>query len=175
MSGLAMGAALHMAEAQERAEEKDNMTEQQFSKEYIDYMQSDEAKVLQALWVPASYSVGDYVLVDSRLGVVAALDTRDHFADEGVRYFAITFDCPNTRALGDPEWEVWERHSLTWLPTLFQLIRVIEGAGFRWYRRTNETWGIHREGDADRWEVNAYGDDLLAAAQLAVRAIEVEK
>ena len=59
-----------------------------------------------------------------------------------------------------------------WLPTLFQLIRVIEGAGFRWYRRTNETWGIHREGDADRWEVNAYGDDLLAAAQLAVRAVE---
>ena len=148
------------------------MTEQ-FSQEYIAYIRKD--KVLQKLWCSDSYTVGDQVLVDGRVGTVAALDTRDYFADEGVRYFAISFEYPNRRALGSPEWEVWERHSLTWLPALFQLIGVIEGAGWRWYKRSDGIWGIVNDenGEGYRVEGAKYRTDLmLAAAQLAVRAVE---
>ena len=133
------------------------MTNQQFTQEYIQFILSDKAKALQALWNLASYSVGDHVLVGGRLGIVADLDTRDYFADEGVRYFAIAFDHPNRRALGDPEREVWERHSLTWLPSLFQLLRIIEGAGWRW--RTVA-------------EQDTVEQAMLTAAQLAVRAVQ---
>ena len=138
------------------------MTEQ-FTPEYIAYIL--KAKALQALWMPA---VGDAFLVHATGATEVILDWDAR--DTGVWTIQLGIGAGSTK-------HFWTRGTIcgpgaVWLPTLFQLIRVIEGAGFHWYRRTNETWGIHREGDADRWEVNAYGDDLLAAAQLAVRAVE---
>ena len=144
------------------------MTEQ-FSQEYIDLIR--KAKVLQALWCFGAYRVGDHVWLDGRAGVVAAFDSRDHFFNEGVRYFALFFkrlDSP----LGDPKPEIWERRSLVWLPTLFQLIEI---AG-------DELVEIIAPADGETtWILEGWGcynieerDLMLAAAQLAMRAVEAK-
>jgi len=137
------------------------------SQEYIAFMQKAEA--LQALWVPG---VGDFIWCGEQgfYGlwiIVPRSEDNSPFGLAGLDhsgFFGVFSDLdelrPFVRGIG------------VWLPSLHDLLRIIEGAGVRWYRRTNETWGIHREGDADRWEVNAYGDDMLAAAKLAARAVE---
>ena len=137
------------------------MTEQ-FSQEYKAFMQSDEAKGLQALWVPAA---GDWVLLTHRgEGVPNCLGTMDDRKD----------------------WVDWAREALkyrdvTWLPTLFQLIRVIEGAGYDWKlqgsmrRKGTRVYSMSAEQDGP--DILDYlseidKDLVLAAAQLAVRAVE---
>ena len=124
------------------------MTEQ-FSQEYIAFIR--KAKVLQTLWVPAA---GDWVLLTHRgKQEVNCLGTMDDSRD----------------------WVEWAKEALeyrhiVWLPTLFQLTRVIEGAGWEWQRTIDGRWLIKT--CSDYYTVSAKGDDLLAAAQLAVRAVE---
>ena len=139
------------------------MTEQ-FSQEYIAYILSDEAKVLQKLWVPAA---GDWILLTHRgEQEVNCLGTMDDRKD----------------------WAEWAREALkyrdmTWLPTLFQLIGVIEG---RWPRVEMGSYLL--DGVRHHWmrglemppktsvgrPIVRETDIMLAAAQLAVRAVEGE-
>ena len=143
------------------------MTEQ-FSQEYIAFIRKAEA--VQALWNLDSYREGDHVWVDGKVGVVAAYDSRDFFSDESVRLFAV-FHARLNMPLGDPKPGIWARCNLIWLPTLFQLIRVIEGAGWRWQRDMDEKWLIVK--GAEYYRAEGWKDgDMLAAAQLAVRAVE---
>ena len=132
------------------------MTEQ-FSQEYIAYIL--KAKGLQDKALKEWPSEGDWVWFDGKAHLVRALDKQ------------------RARVLVGAAW--YKVEDVTWLPTLFQLIRVIEGAnegrthwrifrmrdGRRKYTMTVHTFGKH--------EHNANSDDLLlAAAQLAVRAVE---
>ena len=137
------------------------MTEQQFTPEYRAYMQSDEAKRLQDAHL---VELGEWRVLMPVFGM-------DHpwFVTKGDEY---GLSVEGTRADGHKVACLYARERSRWLPTLFQLIGVIEGAGFRWYHRTNGTWGIHREGDADRWEMNDKQGDMFAAAKLAVKAVE---
>ena len=125
-------------------------TEQQFSEEYIDYMQSDEAKALRALWVPA---VGDWVA-----------DKWPHKT-----YVELIGESPCDFTVGDISEPPHNVESF-WLPTLFQLIRVIEGAGWEWRRSGENLLGWPRKRPS-KLAVFDHKDLLLAAAQLAVRVV----
>ena len=141
------------------------MTERQFTPEYIAYMQSDEAKALQALWKPA---VGDWVYgsrYERRMHMVIESRT-EHEVEVVTGVGCDGVQTPKTYRNHD---------GVLWLPTLFQLIRVIEGA--------TDQWSIERYPStvSDNLQVWIRGigfsavpgsDLLLAAAQLAVRAVE---
>ena len=142
------------------------MTEQ-FSQEYKAFMQSDEAKGLQALWVPSIRDVVGVVDCDTVcLYSVQAnyLSEQIGLQDEEGQFFGVFGELDELK-----EWAL-ERDYMFWLPTLFQLIRVIEGAGQRFIlmspTETNHYWTL----DIGLIEYNEQ-DLLLAAAQLAVRAI----
>ena len=155
-SGLAMGAALHMAEARER--EQKMTTEQQFTPEYIAFMQSDEAKALQD---DCEIVIGSHIVADD--GGVAVVTDVHCILPEPAEFVAVHMQ--NGMAFGGCVDDV------TWLPTLFQLIRVIEEAGWGWQRTIDGRWLIKT--CSDYYTVSAKGDDVFAAAQLAVRAVEV--
>jgi hypothetical protein len=150
-----------------------------FSQEYIDFILND-GQCLQKLWKFGNYNIGDCVWINGRVGVVAALDSRDYFSDEGVRVFAIFFERPDV-PLGDPKPEVWQRHSLAWLPSLRQLLQIIEGAGYV----VKLTTLVRRDGtlryhiEAADYKAEDYIDEIesdlmLAAAKLAEGAINGE-
>ena len=146
------------------------MTEQ-FSQEYKAFMH--KAKALQKLWVPGEGDWYTFLGADRAYLLDYPLDPRLGGVDDDVR----------------------------WLPTLFQLIRVIEG---RWPNIQTHIWSspyvsvlirvwdenVKEESESDglHWcrkcrkkepcphQAWAEGKDLLlAAAQLAVRALEGDK
>ena len=91
------------------------MTELQFTPEYIKFMQSDEAKCLQALWEAKQW---------------------DHVWDLETESPGILFSVPTNivfvNFLGtDSGWLRDINKETVWLPTLYQLLQVIEGAGKR--------------------------------------------
>ena len=126
-------------------------TEQQFSKEYIAFMQSDEAKALQK---GREFGIGDWYIPRPERPEPQLIKNRLDMSCRDVRWIKLF--------------------------TLFQLIRVIEGAGWRVSMRSP----VHGVPGRDRWMVmgtppsgsaraEIHNDDLLlAAAQLAVRAVE---
>jgi hypothetical protein len=62
------------------------------------------------------------------------------------------------------------------LPTLYDLVQIIEGAGWQWSRRPNrwESWkpADAEIGDAVReWAIIEDTPDMLAAAKLAVQVL----
>ena len=113
--------------------------DEQFSREYIAFMLSDEAKVLREKWEPKE---GDrFAMGDSYIGLVSHSWGRI---------------CTGT----------------AWLPSLFQLIRIIESAGYTWERLTEE-WRLYRNHRLVFSLGTTYTiGDMLAAAQLAARAVE---
>ena len=135
------------------------MTEQ-FSQEYIAFMQSDEAKALQALWEPKQWdvvwdeeteSIGTLLSVSGPIVFVNFRDT-------------------------DGGWLRNVNKEVVWLPMLFQLLGVIEGAGVHLQiiapRRDypgDDTWVVA----GDRVGQSSFDKDLmLAAAKLAVKVVE---
>jgi len=123
-------------------------TDEQFSPEYIRFLQSDEAKALQGLWKPR---IGDWAYGS---GVVHLR----YKIDRDGSYFAT--ESGESTFLGQ----------LHWLPTLQQLLQIIERAGWDWSRLDDGTWRIHKPGYGthEEWHL----PDMLAAAKLAVRALE---
>jgi len=131
--------------------------DEQFSPEYIAFMRG--AGALQALWVPGAGDRYTFLGADKAYLLDYPLDPRLGGVDDDVR----------------------------WLPSLFQLLRIIEKAGWRWGaemlterkgpggRYTEYRIGAEREEDKDsllcldNWEE---GDLMLAAAKLAARAVE---
>ena len=162
---------------------EEEMTEQ-FSQEYIAFIRKAEG--LQALWVPEE---GDWIVTeDSEL---MGHDTMLQpyitcLKEDGEGGFVTLISTSYGRSTDYVEEIITEgaapdeiKKRCAWLPTLFQLIGVIEGAnegrthwrifrmrdGRRKYTMTVHTFGKH--------EYSVNSDDLmLAAAQLAVRAVE---
>ena len=139
------------------------MTEQQFTPEYIEFILSDEAKGLQGLWEPA---VGDWCWHNEhKLSLIYGTDLPASsetdiasISEEGRLHYIYL-----RPYLGD----------VTWLPTLFQLLCIIEGAGWEWERLRDGKWRLFRKD----WLVATLAcddvdDDVLAAAKLAVKAVE---
>ena len=157
------------------------MSKEQFTQEYIAYILKDEAKGLQTL-VPRE-GAGVWFMQRSR----GVLSKRwgpwlkpDVLPSDEADYI-----------LG---YEDYEDEEFMVLPTLFQLIAVIEGAGYVWERKVlSSTIGSETTPSGGlmlvpkRWGWCAFridevrlplrveeedGQTLLAAAQLAVRAVE---
>jgi len=116
--------------------------DEQFSQEYIAFMQKAEG--LQALWVP---EVGDRC-VDTRWSMVPDL-VRSRLDVASV-----------------------QQEGIVWLPSLFQLIRVIEGAGWEWRRLAGQFMGWPRNSTIQEPIGFDDKDLMLGFAQLAVRAVE---
>ena len=115
---------------------------EQFSPDYIEYMQSDEAKRLQQ---GREFGIGDWYIPRPDRPEPQLIKNRLDMSCRDVRWIKLF--------------------------TLFQLIRVIEGAGWRWQRDMDEKWLIVK--GAEYYRAEGWKDgDMLAAAQLAVRAVE---
>ena len=139
------------------------MTEQQFTPEYIAFILSDEAKALQALWEPEE---GDWFVA-----------TAPYVEVEGDDWPEIDIEVGEINSIHSA-WRMEGGEYKTagaWLPTLRQLVALVE--------RTDKTLFFNRvvnaEGKEPIWQVGFHGgweifdkDLLLAAAQLAVRAIQ---
>lgn len=132
--------------------EGQEMTDQ-FSQEYISFILSDEAKALQekperGQWVWCRH-LGVVTLVTG-VGCDGSQTT------EGYLYDAET----------------------TLLPTLHDLLRVIEGVGWKWSRKPSR-WDAWIPTvvplTAKEWAMIENTEDMLAAAKLAVRALTNHK
>ena len=135
------------------------------SQEYIAFMQKAEA--LQALWVPG---VGDFIWCGEQgfYGlwiIVPRSEDNSPFGLAGLDhsgFFGVFSDLdelrPFVRGIG------------VWLPSLFQLIRIIEGAGCSWERLPGCEWILYDRILRERATV-IEDDDMLAAAKLAAREI----
>jgi hypothetical protein len=63
----------------------------------------------------------------------------------------------------------WDFTACIWLPTLWQLLQIIERAGWGWIRDKQGRWTGYRPKHV---AIRVSGsEDMLAAAKLAVRAI----
>jgi len=150
------------------------MTEQQFTPEYIALMQSDEAKALQEQHPVLSFGDRVWILGDASVGIVKQVWTSSS------RSIRASYDvmAPD---LGGPTIFEGLREDFAWLPTLSQLIGVIEG---RWPRVEMGSYLLY--GVRHHWmrglgmppktsvgrPIVRETDIMLAAAQLAVRAVE---
>lgn len=127
----------------------------QHSLEYIEYMQSDEAKALQR-YVPVDMT-GIWVVLTNDSGASGV-----HNLGDGKHKALNDLLGPND------SWLSW-----WWLPTLWQLLRIIEGAGVRCIimapSEPHPYWTV----DAGLMEFNER-DLLLAAAQLAVKVVSCQ-
>jgi hypothetical protein len=142
----------------------------QFTPEYIQYiLLSDEAKGLQELWEP---DLGDHVR-DVNGDLVIVVGT----AKAGGLWVL---------DLMDEEGTIYDAHSsmVAWLPTLRDLLQVVEGAGYDvlyegWTEdgERRHSFTAARPAEAKpSWseafiDVGWETDRMLAAARLAVRAI----
>ena len=140
--------------------------DEQFSQAYKDFILSDEAKGLQP---PNEWSPGDYVYWDGDVHLVVA-------TDPGVD----SIDLIRLYRAGNPSWRIrWERrHKWTRLPTLWQLLRIIEGAGWEWRKFAGLVYGWPIDPNAKinaEYPVSFDDKDLmLAAAKVAARAVEAQ-
>ena len=145
---------------------------EQFSQEYIDFILSDEAKGLQRV----DLSPGDWVWTGHELGIV--LRPWVGFETGPLAHLTVL-------RLAKSGWseESFSRTNLTKLPTLWELLQIIEGAGWDWAAERS-TFTLLKTGEPRvrrfmtiaNYEDDEYhrADDdelMLAAAKLAVRAI----
>ena len=133
------------------------MTEQ-FSQEYIEFMQSDEAKVLQA---GHELKCWDFFVWEGEIYVVTGLGC------DGI--YAAKADGRGKASWLNAEEDLSGRE--LWLPILSQLIGVIEGAGWEWRRFAGLFLGWPHKPPIEEPVGFDDKDIMLAAAQLAVRAI----
>jgi len=129
--------------------------DEQFSQEYIAFMQ--KAKALQALWVPGA---GDWYLY---------LDTTRSMSPElvtGMTHAVVR--------------DLKSRAKVRWLPSLCQLIRIIEGAGWDWKAERYHTrvssqaryWVYAQNHALELYEDEISIDLMLATAKVAARVLE---
>lgn len=148
----------------------------QFSSEYVDYILSDEAKALQEKWEPRIRDV--FIIRDgggAQFLVVGTLAPEHPFKHWLVDYVYLSPYGPDSGELVTADARISDR--TVWLPTLHDLLRIIEGAGWEWSRNPG-IWQAWRptpvRGTADKWATIKNTEDLLSAAKLAVRALEVK-
>jgi len=153
-----------------------------FRPEYIKFILSDEAKVLQKLWKPRVRDVFTMRDGDGALGmVVCASEPFGTVKLWRIDWFWLS-----------PDWGLeWDDSAISetvggkndakvWLPTLWQLVKMIEGTGYRVGFSTDYESATRLEylywlsaQCAGLPYVDAKSTDLmLAAAKLAVRAVE---
>jgi len=124
------------------------MTEQQFTPEYIEFMRGDEAKVLQQVWKPRW---GDFVHGGGMVHVRYKDDLEGtHYATESGGLAYLGYFC--------------------WLPTLYDLLRIIEEVEWEWRKTAEHLIGYPRA-HPSKVEFCDDKDLMLAAAKLAVRAL----
>ena len=151
--------------------------DEQFSQAYKDFMRSDEAKGLQALWVPG---VGDFIWCGEQgfYGlwiIVPRSEDNSPFGLAGLDhsgFFGVFSDLdelrPFVRGIG------------VWLPSLSQLLGIIEGAGWDWKAERYHTrvssqaryWVYAQNHALELYEDEICTDVMLAAAKVAARAVE---
>ena len=128
----------------------------QFTPEYIQYILSDEAKGLQELLSRSGEGV--WFIECCQDDLVSGEWSKPHVLDEDNPTYILHY-------------EDYEDMEFVIVPTLFDLISIIEGAGWRWQRDMDGKWLIVKGAEyhrADGWK----DGDMLAAAKLAERAVE---
>ena len=139
------------------------MTER-FSPEYIAFILSDEASVLQQQWKKRGVRKGDWAwdagTETGKVRLVTSIDTHTH---SGSLDFVL-----------DGVAKRWTAE-VDWLPTLTDLLGMIEEADWEWSRNP-EAWHAWKptpvRGTAEKWASIKDTEDILAAATLAVRVLE---
>ena len=139
------------------------------SQEYIAFMQ--KAKGLQALWVPA---VGDFLWCNESgfYGLWLVVPRSDDNAPFGLAgldhsgYFGVFGELDELRPFA--------QGIAVWLPSLHQLLRVIEGAGWEWRRLAGKFRGWPRNSTIQGPIGFDDKDLMLGFAQLAARAVEAQ-
>ena len=135
---------------------------EQFSDEYRAYMQSDKAAALQN---GHQWDIGDWIYWYSPADL-------DKWRTEKEIVCLTIDDVQDMEVIDGNYW---------WLPTLFQLIRMIEGSGYfdgseaaRTFEIIGPSWDFPDWYIGDQEGIVYYTDKdlMLAAAQMAVRAIE---
>ena len=132
----------------------------QFSSEYIDYMFSDGAEVLQGKWSP---KIGDCFV---------ATEVFEEVYSDGLLEVE-----PGMVELLHGSWSLYDQTPQEvgrWLPTLWDLLRIIEGAGWEWSHNPG-IWQAWKptpvRGTAEKWASIKDTEDMLSAAKLAVKAL----
>ena len=136
------------------------MTER-FSPEYIKFILSDEAKVLQE---GHEIAVGEYRVLTAHFK-----DDRPWIVTSGSGIgLTVQGVCADGSTLGC----LYAQERSRWLPTLTDLLGMIKG-------KTSDDIGIHYDPPLDEWYAIKGGDIIavekdkeLAAAKLAVRVLE---
>lgn len=148
----------------------------QFSQEYIDYILSDEAKALQKKWEPqVRDAVANVLSTPYILSVQLDNICEQTVLQDEDGQFSGTFD--DIDELG--EW-VCRTTYVAWLPALYDLLQIIEGAGYEWKLETlvrRDVVGLCYYAYIQNYETETYFDTIehevmLAAAKLAVKALK---
>ena len=140
--------------------------DEQFSQAYKDFMRSDEAQVLQK---HLDIHFGTAILAPV-MGhdVIVFVTEVEHDPSAACDFYAIF------EGSGTPN--AFLREDVTVLPSLSQLLGVIEGAGWEWRKFAGLVYGWPIDPNAKinaEYPVSFDDKDLmLAAAKLAARAVE---
>jgi len=131
------------------------------SQEYISFMCSDEAACLHKQWQRRGVHKGDWVwdagTEAGKVRLVTSVTSTESSA--GVSFII-------------DGWAKRWTAEVTWLPSLFQLIRIIEGAGGD-YTLTKSGASYCLESHAERRAIEGT-DIMLKFARLAARAVEAQ-
>jgi len=149
----------------------------EYSPEYIAFMQKAEA--LQALWVPGE---GDWIVTEDPelMGHDTMLQPYiTCLKEDGEGGFVTLISTSYGRSTDYVEEIITEgavpdeiKKRCAWLPSLFQLIGVIEGAGWEWRRFGGLFLGWPRNSTLQGPIGFDDKDLMLGFAQLAARAVE---
>lgn len=151
----------------------------QFSQEYTDYVLSDEAKALQEKWEPG---VGDWLIFNAN-EYCHRMDAGNHIATvcevlergAGLHWGFHVRDTSPSKGWGPHRLVSAKGQDACWLPTLWDLLQIIEGAGWEWSRKPGR-WDAWKPTEvpltASSWSMVENTEDMLAAAKLAVKALK---
>jgi len=134
--------------------------DEQFTPEYVKFILSNEAKVFQEKKLRDWPGAGSWVWLNGKARLVRGLDKQRARILIGAAWYAI--------------------EDIKWLPSLRDLLRIIEGAEWRWKVQRSKRRDLVRyvvsasRGDFADFEFieEIESDTMLAAAKVAARAVE---
>jgi hypothetical protein len=135
------------------------MMEKQFSQEYIDYILSDEAKALQERWEP---KIGDHSWYKDK-GPWLVTHVSGSSAGITVERIEVVGDFSGLYQSVAVTRAAIREHVVAWLPTLWDLVKVVYDTGWRADEILYEL---------DRGTCANLTGMMIRAAKLAVRALE---
>jgi len=133
----------------------------QFSEAYLEYLKTDRARVLQKV-LPRQ---GEGVWFTERSQNLSQTKWME-------------WSEPSVLSQDEPDYildyEDYEDMEFLIVPTFRQLIGIIKGAGYDWAKDVNGAWTGFDDRDSPPKTIRSYSatDDMLAAAHLAVKALE---